>query len=57
MFAMIGLKLHLGKRFVPMKLTDEQRRELAEKTIANLTKHRDGWKLDEPIPEFTHGPR
>ena len=59
MFAMIDLKLKLGKRFIPMRLTDEQRTEIAGKVVANMTKHKDIWNLDEPLPlpDFFQGPR
>jgi hypothetical protein len=56
-FAMIDVKLKLGQRFMPLRLTDEQRTEIATKVVANMTKHRDVWNLDEPLPNFCHGPR
>jgi hypothetical protein len=40
-FAMTGVKLQLGRRFIPLRLTDEQRAEIAGKVVANMTKHRD----------------
>jgi hypothetical protein len=52
MFAMIDVKLKLGKRFLPLRLTDEQREEIAHKVVANMTKHRDIWNLDQPLPNF-----
>jgi hypothetical protein len=52
MFAMIDVKLKLGKRFMPLRLTDEQREEIAQKVVANMTKHRDVWNLDQPLPNF-----
>jgi hypothetical protein len=54
---MIDVKLKLGQRFMPLRLTDEQRTEIATKVVANMTKHRDVWNLDEPLPNFCHGPR
>ncbi len=56
-FAMRGVTLQLGKRFVPLKLTEEQRYEIAGKVIANLTKYGDFWRLDEDMPENHPGPR
>jgi len=52
MFAMNGVKLQMGQRFVPVRLTDEQREDIASKVVANMTKHRDVWNLDEPLPNF-----
>jgi hypothetical protein len=49
---MIDVKLKLGKRFLPLRLTDEQREEIAHKVVANMTKHRDIWNLDQPLPNF-----
>jgi hypothetical protein len=56
-FAMIDVKLKLGQRFMPLRLTDEQRAEIAGKVVANMSKHRDVWNLDEPLPNFFQGPR
>ena len=55
-FAMLGLKIQLGQRFMPLKLTDEQRAVIAAKVVANMSKHRDIWNLEEPLPDFHHGP-
>jgi hypothetical protein len=52
MFAMIDLKFQFGRRFVPLRLTDEQRTDIASKVVANMTKHRDVWNLDELLPNF-----
>jgi hypothetical protein len=56
-FAMIGLKIQLGQRFMPLKFTEEQRAVIAAKVVANMSKHVDIWNLDEPLPNFRHGPR
>jgi len=56
-FAVIGLKIQLGQRFMPLRLTDEQRAEIAAKVVANMSQHGDIWNLDEPLPNFHHGPR
>jgi hypothetical protein len=55
MFAMSGVRLHIGQRFVPVRLTDEQREEIAGKVVANMTKHKDVWNLDEPLLNFFQG--
>ena len=55
-FAISNVKLHLGKRFVPLKLTEQQRYAIADDTIRELRKH-GGWKdLDEPVPDNHPGP-
>ena len=54
---MIGLKIQLGQRFMPLRLTDEQRAVIATKVVANMSQHGDIWNLDEPLPNFHHGPR
>ena len=56
-FAMIGLKIQLGQRFMPLKMTDEQRAIIAAKVVANMSMHKDIWNLDEPLATFHHGPR
>jgi hypothetical protein len=56
-YAMIGLKIQLGQRFMPLRLTDEQRAVIATKVVANMSQHGDTWNLDEPLPNFHHGPR
>jgi hypothetical protein len=56
-YAMIGLKIQLGQRFMPLRLTDEQRAVIATKVVANMSQHGDIWNLDEPLPNFHHGPR
>ena len=56
-FAMMGLKIQLGQRFMPLKLTEEQRAVIAAKVVANMSKHVDIWHLDEPLSNFHHGPR
>lgn len=56
-YAMLGLKIQIGQRFVPLKLTDQQRAEVAAKVVANMAKHKDVWNLDEPLPNFQPGPR
>jgi hypothetical protein len=53
-FALRGVKLHLGKRFVPLKLTEEQRYAVGDEVVRKL---RDPWKLDENMPENLPGPR
>lgn len=48
-FAMSDVKIKLGQRFVPLKLTEEQRSEIARKVVANMAKHKDIWSLDEEL--------
>ena len=40
---------------MPLRLTDEQRTEIAGKVMANMSKHKDVWNLDEPLPIFFKG--
>ncbi|WP_157100600.1 hypothetical protein [Rhodoplanes sp. Z2-YC6860] len=53
-FALRGIKLHMGKRFVPLKLTEEQRYKIGDEVVRKL---KDQWKLDEDMPENLPGPR
>jgi hypothetical protein len=55
-FAIINLKIKLGQRFMPLRLTDKPRAEIAGKVVANMSKHKDVWNLDEPLPNFFQGP-
>lgn len=55
-FNLRGIKLHLGQRFVPLKLTEEQRYDIADKVIAKLNGRSDLWKLNEPMPEYPIAP-
>jgi hypothetical protein len=53
-FALRGVKLHLGKRLVPLKLTEEQRYAVGDEVVSKL---QHSWKLDEEMPENLPGPR
>ena len=56
-FAISSVKLHLGKRFLPLKLTEDQRYAIADDTIRELRKH-GGWRdLDDPVEPQQPGPR
>jgi hypothetical protein len=46
---MSGISMQFGKRFLPMKLTDLQRAQIAQKVVANMSKHKDIWNLDERL--------
>ncbi len=48
-YALRGVRLQYGKRFMKLALTEEQRYAAAERVIAELRKH-GGWEwLDEPM--------
>ena len=51
-FALVGVKLHLGRRFVPVRLTEEQRYDIAEQVVLHLRKYGDTWKLDEQASDY-----
>ncbi len=42
---------------MPVPLTDEQREVIAGQVVANMTKHKDIWNLDEILPNYFEGPR
>ena len=48
-FALRGVKLHLGKRFLPLKLSEEQRYAIAADTIRELRRYGAYKDLDDPI--------
>jgi hypothetical protein len=50
-FALRGSKLRRGKRFLPLRLSEEQRDD------RRVRKLRDSWKLDGDMPESLPGPR
>jgi hypothetical protein len=57
-FHLRGVKLNVGKRYLKPELTEEQRYEIADKTIKNMREH-GGWKeLDDELPPapFLTGP-
>ncbi len=47
-YALIDLKIHCRKG----ALSEADRAAIADHVVANLRKHGDQWKLDEPIPLF-----
>jgi hypothetical protein len=53
-FALREAKLHICKRFVPLKLTEEQRYAIGDEMVSKL---KDSWKLDETMLENLPGPR
>jgi len=55
-FCLRGIKLHLGQRFMPLKLTEEQRYDIADKVIEKLNGRSDLWQLNEPMPEYPTAP-
>ena len=49
-FALSNVRLHVGRQFYRLGLTETQRHEVAARTVDELRK-RGGWKeLDEEIP-------
>lgn len=51
-FALRGVKLAVGKRYMKPELTEDQRYEIADKAIDKL--RRAGWKeLDDELPTTT----
>jgi hypothetical protein len=56
-FALSGVKLHVGKRFLKPDLTEEQRYAAADRVIAALRKrHGYGPWLDQPQEAKSNGP-
>ena len=51
-YAMSGISLQFGRRFLPIKFTEEQRATIAQKVVANMSKYKDIWNLDERLPDF-----
>jgi len=56
-FALRSVKLHLGRRFVPLKLTEEQRDAIADDTIRELRRYGAYRDLDDPIEPQSAPPR
>jgi hypothetical protein len=56
-FALRGVKVQLGRRFLRLGLTEEQRYGIGEQVVRDLKKYNDPWKLEENVPEQTQGPR
>jgi hypothetical protein len=56
-FALRGVRLHVGKRFLKPELNEEQRYAAADRVIATL-RERHGYApwLDEPQPDKSNGP-
>lgn len=50
-FHLSGIKLQLGQRFVPLRLSEEQRYNVADKVVAKLKERSGFWELDELMPE------
>jgi hypothetical protein len=46
-YALSSVKLHLGRRFVALKLTEEQRYAIAEQTIEQMRKFGEWKELDD----------
>ena len=55
-FALRTVKLHLGRRFVPVRLTEQQRYEIGDQVVNDLKNYGDPWKLDDNVPEYRHYP-
>jgi hypothetical protein len=51
-FALRTVKLQLGRRFLPVRLTEEQRFDIAGQVVRDLKNYNDPWKLDENVPEY-----
>jgi ABC-type transport system involved in Fe-S cluster assembly fused permease/ATPase subunit len=49
---MSGISMQFGKRFLPIKFTEEQRVTIAQKVVANMSKYTDIWNLDARLTDF-----
>jgi hypothetical protein len=56
-FALRKVKLHIGRRFVRVEVTDQQRYEIGDHVVHELKRRGDPWRLSEPVPDNQPGPR